>query len=442
MSANARTKQKTGNTRTRVIADKKEQVQCFFEFVNVSSTFELITSNRILEYITLYYNRTSDDVGSSSYIKLGPLFCLHKIPTSINCKCFTLDRSDIILSIHLSILFSVLLSYLIYLIIEYNDENLNSKTTYQESYDQKYTYPYIYFSWTHLLVPVIHCQFVISFNETVGGIFTAQNSIDISKNMTDSYIKSIESEYKVVLAANIYELNYDDDYVSALLKNSSDKFVIFYDLSIVNEGTMFVVPPIDMNWKNTLGIALQCNYNETVNTKDVYLTFNSGHRDDLLLSSSYHVSFANIIETLKDLKSTSGLLLKGGYMTFYEYTLSQIRDKINNNETYFYQYTKDIGYQISDIDGYNYIGCFLLSPTKNFIKKEWVIDQLFGWIDIVSKIGGLYSAITAILTPLFLCIVWGYKSKIIFVKSADNNAKPGYVETQKFKSLIEQYQLN
>lgn len=46
------------------------------------------------DHVLNYVNSTLDVDESSSHIKLGPLFCLNKIPTRVDCNCFRLQRND------------------------------------------------------------------------------------------------------------------------------------------------------------------------------------------------------------------------------------------------------------------------------------------------------------------------------------------------------------
>ena len=386
----------------------------------------------------------------------------------MNCKWFTFSRSEIISLISLLILSSILLSYFIFLLIEYNNPNYNSKTTFNAVYNQQYTYPWVFIEWqqtnpdTFDLNATVDCNLQIAFNSGLIVWGSGTEDVILIEVFGDNQYTMVSALEKFSIVSKHESIDFGDAFIDLktiltdeLITNQSDKFVLFYESSAVNtsaggtinggSGYVLLVPPSTVAWNNTMSITRFCSSSDEswkntfstrwLNTEQVM--FQAGHRDTLLSltsSSLYQYQLNN-----------DGIIMTGGILTYFEFSWYYIHDKINNIKSNFYDFGAQGSFYLNQLfsensgNTYTCSAAVELRPNAQYVKNEWITDELFGWTDILSNIGGMYSTVAAILTPLFLYIIWGYESGVITIKSADSEAEAQYVEAQKFKSLMKQY---
>ena len=88
---------------------------------------------------------------------------------------------------------------------------------------------------------------------------------------------------------------------------------------------------------------------------------------------------------------------------------------------------------------FNYGMYFVIQPDQAGKIVTFKTDELYTFGDILSKFGGLYSLVAAILFPCFLHIIWGFETKKIKFSGLDKDADVGGIEEKKLKSFMRKY---
>ena len=393
----------------------------------------------------------------------------------------------------MTILCGLLLSYSIYLLVQYFDSDYNTKTTYTLEYNTNYTYPWFRYEWESgdsfnksLIDEFIWCSVTLNFNDNV------TSYIYLLPDHNDSKIQNMSQyfdEKKIrILPIPINTINtvwnFDTSYVYQLIKDKKeDELLIIYGMANVTspttngsagsesvsnstgvfsgaDGVIFFIPPThnDNSWDHQFEILHTCmkNKNSISNVVDnwmnsLVISFDGGYID-IILGYVYNLG--------KIYSNSEGTIMPARYVCNYIFEWYQKNNNIDDTEANHYEYTSGGTFYYSDTAMTDYLHMhhsewdtymqprdwhmymparIILLPQPNGVRHKFVIQFLMQWTDIISSIGGMYSAITAVLTPLFLYIIWGYQSKIVQIKRADPNATVDYIETQKFESLMKQY---